>query len=56
LLGENVRGALGFMNPLLSIAVNHSRQGMDSGLAGDYGEFHTPRDVYADLILTGQKQ
>jgi SAM-dependent methyltransferase len=56
LLGENVRGALGFMNPLLSLAINRSRQGMNSGLAGDYGEFHTARDVYGDLIMTGRKK
>jgi SAM-dependent methyltransferase len=56
LLGENVRGALGFINPLLSVAVNRSRQGMNSGLAGDYGEFHTARDVYGDLIMTGRKK
>lgn len=56
LLGENVRGALGFMNPLLSLAINRSRQGMNSGFAGDYGEFHTARDVYGDLIMTGRKK
>jgi SAM-dependent methyltransferase len=56
LLGENVRGVLGFINPLLSMAVNRSRQGMNSALAGDYGEFHTARDVYGDLIMTGRKK
>jgi len=54
-LSENLRGVLGFMNPLLSIAVNRSHQGMSSGLAGAYGEFHSASDVYGDLILTGHK-
>jgi len=56
MLSENLRGALGFMNPLLSVAVNRSRPGMDSSLAGSYGEFHSAGDVYGDLILTGLKR
>lgn len=56
MLGENVRGALGFMNPLLSAAVNRSQQGMNGGFAADYGEFHTAGDIYGDLIMTGRKK
>jgi len=56
MLSENLRGVLGFVNPLLSVAVNRSREGMSSGLAGDYGEFHSASDVYGDLILTGLKR
>ena len=44
------------MDPLLSVAVNRSRQGMSSGLTGNYGEFHSASDVYGDLILTGLKR
>lgn|ERR1700686_5005016 len=56
LLGENVRGALGFVNPLLSVAINCSSQGISHPSKVNYGEVHRARDVYADLILTGQKQ
>ena len=54
-LGENFRGALGFMNPLLSIAINRSNNGMEGTIRGSYGQFHRATDVYGDLILTGQK-
>ena len=54
-LGENVRGALGFMNPLLSVVINRSSKGMDGVLRGSYGQFHRASDVYGDLILTGRK-
>lgn len=55
-LSENLRGLLGFMNPLLSVAINRSHQDMPSRLAGNYGEFHSASDVYGDIILTGQKR
>jgi SAM-dependent methyltransferase len=55
-VGESVRGMLGCMNPLLSVAINRSHQGMNSRLAGNYGEFHSASDVYGDIILTGQKR
>jgi SAM-dependent methyltransferase len=56
LLGENVRGALGFVNPLLSAAVNRSKKGIDPAFAVDYGDVHTARDVYSDLIMSGRKR
>jgi SAM-dependent methyltransferase len=56
LLGENVRGALGFLNPLLSMAMNRSRKGTDSAFPVDYGDVHTARDVYGDLIMSGRKK
>jgi hypothetical protein len=55
-LGENARGALGFMNPLLSVLMNRSSQGISGSFQGNYGEFHAARDVYGDLILTGRKK
>jgi SAM-dependent methyltransferase len=54
-LGENIRGVLGFMNPLLSVAINRSSQGIDELHNVNYGQFHSSRDVYGDLILTAQK-
>jgi hypothetical protein len=55
-LGENVRGALGFVNPLLSMAINTSRAGIDQGFATHYGTQHTASDVYGDLILSGRRR
>ena len=55
LLSENVRGALGFVNPFLSLAVNRSCKGMNDFSRVVYGEIHSARDVYGDLILTGRK-
>jgi SAM-dependent methyltransferase len=55
-LGENVRGMLGFVNPLLSAAINRSSSGLTEPARANYGEVHSARDVYGDVILTGQKQ
>jgi ubiquinone/menaquinone biosynthesis C-methylase UbiE len=54
-LSENVRGALGFVNPFLSLAINRSSKGMNDFSRVTYGEIHSARDVYGDLILTGRK-
>jgi SAM-dependent methyltransferase len=55
-LGENARGLLGFLNPLLSAAINRRRSGMDDDFEVSYGPLHSARDVYGDVILVGQKQ
>jgi len=55
-LGENARGALGFLNPLFSVLINHSNEGMNGSVKGSYGPFHTACDVYGDLIFTGRKK
>ena len=55
-MGESARGALGFMNPLLSLAINRSSNGVEGSLKGKYGQFHAAHDVYGDLIMTGQKK
>jgi SAM-dependent methyltransferase len=55
-LGQNIRGALGFLNPLLSAAINRSRYGMQSSFCVEYGDLHTTRDLYGDLIMVGRKQ
>ncbi len=54
-LGQNVKGALGFFNPLLSAAVNRTLTGMDSSFSMEYGDFHTARDMYGDLIMNARK-
>ena len=55
-LGENLRGVLGFVNPLLSVAINRSSNGLTELARANYGQVHSARDVYGDVILTGQKQ
>jgi SAM-dependent methyltransferase len=54
-LGENVRGALGVLNPLLSMLVNRAKPGVDGSFQTSYGALHTAEDVYGDLILVGRK-
>ena len=55
-IGENIRGALGFMNPILSAVLNTTRPGIDDGFEISYGPVHDARDVYGDLILVGRKR
>jgi SAM-dependent methyltransferase len=55
-LGENVRGLLGFLNPILSAAVNRTRGGIDDAFSVRYGALHRASDVYGDLILVGRKR
>jgi SAM-dependent methyltransferase len=55
-LGDNARGALGFLNPLLSIATNRSTSGLDGTIASQYGPCHSARDIYGDVILSGWKR
>lgn len=54
-LGENVRGLLGGMNPLLSALGNRSCAGIEP-FATQYGEFHQATDVYGDIVLAGVKK
>ena len=54
-LGENLRGLLGPVNPLLSVCGNRSCAGIKP-FATEYGEFHHATDVYGDIILTGIKK
>ncbi|HWF05414.1 MAG TPA: class I SAM-dependent methyltransferase [Candidatus Angelobacter sp.] len=55
-LGESARGAVGFVNPLLSVAINRSSNGVENSFKGSYGDLHSASDVYGDLILTGHKK
>lgn len=54
-LGENVRGVLGFCNPLISGLVNESREGIQDGFFAQYEELQRDSDVYGDLVLQGRK-
>jgi len=54
-LGENVRGAFGFLNPFLSLVANQSCEGMNTRFAIDYGSMHSIRDIYGDLVMSGVK-
>lgn len=54
-LSDNVRGLLGFCNPLLSALANRSAVGVSSNFEVEYGSFHQARDVYGDLIMTARK-
>lgn len=55
-LGENVRGLLGFLNPILSAAINTTTPGIHEAFSTRYGPLHRASDVYGDLILVGQKR
>jgi SAM-dependent methyltransferase len=55
-LGENARGALGFVNPFLSTLANQSCEGIKSSFAVNYGPIHSLRDIYGDLVMTGIKK
>jgi ubiquinone/menaquinone biosynthesis C-methylase UbiE len=54
-MGENMRGLLGGLNPILSAVGNRSLRGIESTLATSYAELHTAQDVYGDVIVTGTK-
>jgi len=53
-LGENLRGLLGGLNPLFSAMGNRSVEGVQP-FDTRYGEFHSARDIYGDLVLTAKK-
>ena len=53
--GENVRGALGFLNPVLSCAANQACDGLKTNFFANYGPLHSSSDIYGDLIMTGVK-
>jgi SAM-dependent methyltransferase len=54
-LGTDIRGALGCLNPLLSAALSDSREGMFPA-PSEYGELHSHRDLYGDLMLMWEKE
>ncbi|HLZ91915.1 MAG TPA: class I SAM-dependent methyltransferase [Candidatus Acidoferrum sp.] len=54
-LGQNVRGALGILNPLLSSGLNHCAQGILEGIPSHYGQIHSPDDLCGDVIIVVRK-
>jgi D-sedoheptulose 7-phosphate isomerase len=54
-LGTDMRGALGCLNPVLSAALNDSQEGAFPA-PSNYGDLHSERDIYGDLMLAWQKQ
>lgn len=55
-LGANVRGALGFLNPLLSARYNHVIVDDDAQIQGSYGDRHSPTDVYGDFMYAAVRK
>lgn len=53
-LGENLRGLLGFLSPLLSASWNYAREGAVEA-PSRYGALNSPTDIYGDLMLAWQK-
>lgn len=49
-LGPNLRGLIGTINPVLSVALNASREGILPARS-DYGILHSASDVCGDLML-----
>jgi SAM-dependent methyltransferase len=54
-LGANARGLFGCLNPVLSTALNDTREGI-SLVPGSYSDLHSERDVYGDLMLLWEKE
>lgn len=55
-LGENVRGALGFLNPVLATMLTRTVAGIDDSFPASYGQMHSARDVYGDVVVTARKR
>jgi 2-polyprenyl-3-methyl-5-hydroxy-6-metoxy-1,4-benzoquinol methylase len=54
-LGQNLRGALGVINPVLSSNLNYCAPGIVEGIPTSYGEIHSPEDLCGDVIIAGRK-
>lgn len=54
-LGIDLRGALGCLNPVLSAALNYSREGIFPP-PSDYSELHSYPDLYGDLMMMWEKR
>jgi SAM-dependent methyltransferase len=53
-MGADLRGLCGCFNPILSVALNASQDGIVP-VPGNYGALHGPNDVYGDLMLAWNK-
>jgi SAM-dependent methyltransferase len=54
-LPESVMTALGFLNPVMSAALNRHRPGIAAPEAAAYGSHHRFGDIYGDLIFTARR-
>jgi SAM-dependent methyltransferase len=54
-MGENVNGLLGFINPFLSLLLNRHKEGLYMEFLTSYAPVHSLRDIYGDLILACHK-
>lgn len=54
-LGANPRALVGSLNPILSTALNDSREGI-SLVPSSYSNLHSEGDVYGDLMLVWEKE
>lgn len=54
-LGQNLRGALGAINPVLSSHLNQCAPGIVEGIPTSYGNIHSPDDLCGDVIIAGRK-
>ncbi|MHB8160072.1 MAG: class I SAM-dependent methyltransferase [Thermoleophilia bacterium] len=55
-LGQTARGALGFINPVMSAIYNDELHDPRHQIPSDYGEQHSARDIYGDFIYCGIKK
>ncbi|HEU5407793.1 MAG TPA: class I SAM-dependent methyltransferase [Nitrospira sp.] len=55
-LSENVRGLVGFLNPLISYSVNRDAPGITDDFDCSYNTISSPHDIYGDLILIARKR
>ena len=54
-LGTDIRGLLGCLNPILSVALNDSQEGIFPA-PSNYGTLHSGNDLYGDLMFAWEKR
>lgn len=54
--GENLRGVLGLLNPLLSLVANASATGLSTVPEASYSDVAREGDLYGDAVLVGTKR
>ena len=55
LLGLNLLGLVGFLNPMVSALLNRDCEGYGQGVLASYGPVHSLADIYADLVVICRK-
>jgi SAM-dependent methyltransferase len=53
--GQHLRGALGFLNPVLSSNLNCCAPGIVEGIPTSYGNVYSPSDLFGDVVIVGRK-